>query len=152
MVSYNPFWEFMMEYYIAFIDLSKAHDGVPRGKLIKILKRLGCGVTIVLAQMSVSTTTTCSADAHPVCYVCWHAYKKVKQQCGDDRLLKWLHVLTLMDDGLILATARETLTEKQTFWRNTVVNVACWWMKIKLSSWLLWDLRKTGNLFSLTRV
>lgn len=38
--------------------------------------------------------------------------RKIKQQCGDDGFLKWLHVLMLMDDTVILATSRERLTEK----------------------------------------
>lgn len=41
-----------LQLYVAFIDFSKAYDKVPRGKLFKVLKSLGCGGTMILAQMS----------------------------------------------------------------------------------------------------
>jgi len=40
-----------------------------------------------------------------VCDVCQHAHQK--QQCGDHGFIKWLHVLMLMDDTVIMATSRE---------------------------------------------
>lgn len=38
--------------------------------------------------------------------------RKINDQCGDNGFLKWLHVLMLMDDSVILETSREWLTEK----------------------------------------
>lgn len=114
--------------YIAFIDFSKAYDRVPRGKLFKILKSLGCGATMSLALMSMyrvttsilgSTTITASIGVRqgsPTSCFLFVLFvdmliRKIKL-CGDDGFLKWLHVLMLMDDTVILATSRERLSEK----------------------------------------
>ena len=35
-----------------------------------------------------------------------------REKCGDDGFLKWLHVLLLMDDTVIMATSRARLQEK----------------------------------------
>lgn len=47
----------------------------------------------------------------------------IKQGRSEDDFLEWLHVLTLMDDTLILATSRQTLIKKHTL-KHTAVSMA----------------------------
>ena len=114
--------------YIAFIDFSKAYDRVPRGKLFKVLKSVGCGATMILALVSMykmttsilgSTTITASIGVRqgsPTSCFLFILFvdmliRRIKL-CGDDGFLKWLHVLMLMDDTVILATSKERLSKK----------------------------------------
>ena len=117
-----------LKLYIAFVDFSKAYDRVPRGKLFKILRHLGCGATMMLALMSMysvttsilgSTTITASIgvkQGSPTSCFLFVLFvdmliRKLKE-CGNDGFLEWLHVLMLMDDTVILATSRTKLSEK----------------------------------------
>ena len=43
--------------YIAYIELSKPYDRVPRNKLMDILKRLGCGCALLLALIAMYKIT-----------------------------------------------------------------------------------------------
>ena len=54
--------------------------------------------------------------------------RNMKDRCPDDGFLKWLHVLMLMDDTVILATSRERLLEKLNILLrpvSTVVDIFC---------------------------
>ena len=115
--------------YIVFIDFSKAYDRLPRDILIKTLKHLGCGMIMLYAIMSmykvsysvlgaaVITAAIGIRQGSPTscflftCYVD-RLIKMVKERSGADGFLRWLHVLMLMDDTVILATSREQCLQK----------------------------------------
>ena len=118
-----------LQLYIAFIDFSKAYDRVPRNKFMDTLKRLGCGCVMLLALiamykitksilgMAVITKIVGVRQGSPTSCFLFILYVNVlirmlKDRCAPDEFLKWLHVLMLMDDTVILATSRERLIEK----------------------------------------
>ena len=118
-----------LQLYIAYIDFSKAYDRVPRNKLVDILKRLGCGCAMLLALiamykitksilgMAVITKIVGVRRGSPTSCFLFILYVNVliwmpKDRCAPGGFLKWLHVLMLMDDTVILATSRERLIEK----------------------------------------
>ena len=120
--------------FVAYVDFSKAYDRVPRNKLLGILKRLGCGLAMLLALVAMYQTTKSILGIAIVTSVvgvrqgsptsCFlfilfvnELIRSFKAKCADDGFLKWLHILMLMDDTVILATSRERLIEK--------VNILC---------------------------
>jgi len=115
--------------YVVYIDFSKAYDRIPRDRLMRTLKRLGCGLVMLSALMSMykvsysilgtaviaavigvrqGSPTSCFLFT---CYVD-DLITLVKERCGFDGYLKWLHVLMLMDDTVVLATSREECIKK----------------------------------------
>ena len=115
--------------FIAFIDFSKAYDRVPRGKLFSLLMRLGCGLVMLGALISMYSATSCILgtvvitctigvkQGSPTSVFLFIIYvdeliKMIKSRSPLDGFLSWLHVLMLMDDTIIFATSREKLLEK----------------------------------------
>ena len=114
--------------FIAFIDFSKAYDRVPRNLLINVLKKLGCGLIMITALISMYTVThsilgvaVISAvvgvrQGSPTSCFLFIVYVNVLirniKATRPDSFLEWLHVLMLMDDTVIFATTRERLIEK----------------------------------------
>ncbi len=114
---------------MAFIDFSKACDLVPRHILVRILKRLGCGMIMlsaICAMYSVTDSvigTVVFAVTMGVCqgsptlcllFILYvnNLITMIKDNCGDDGFLKWLHVLILMENTVLLSTSRERMLNK----------------------------------------
>ncbi len=102
---------------------------VPRGVLLDVLERLGCGVTMLLAVVavyrcanSVSGTTLISVaidvlQGSPTSCILFvivvnDLIRLIKENCDMDGFLAWLHVLVLMDDTVLLFTNRRNMIEK----------------------------------------
>ncbi len=115
--------------FLVLIDFSKAYDLVPRDKLLKILKNLGCGFTMIVAIATVYwstksilgaaliTATIGVRQGFPTSCILFVIYlnefvKSIRSQCDDDGYLKWLHCLLLMDDTILLATTRDNCVNK----------------------------------------
>ena len=118
--------------FIVFVDFSKAYDRVPRGKLFRVLKSLGCGSIMLAAIMGMYKTTTCILGSttitstigvrqgSPTSCLLFIIFvemliRLIKNNVNTDSFLGWLHVLMLMDDTVIMATSRERLIEKLKF-------------------------------------
>ena len=114
--------------FITFIDFSKAYDLVPR-QLFTVLRRIGCGavmlaalkamyrVTESLVGGAVVTATRGVRQGSPTSCFLFILYISdminiIKQNCGVDGFLQWLHVLVLMDDTVLLATTRQNMIRK----------------------------------------
>ena len=115
--------------FIAFIDFTKAYDKVPRKMLFLILKKLGCGVVMLAALISMYKIThsilgiaVISAvigvrQGSPTSCFLFILYvnvliRNIKLKSGPDSFLEWLHVLMLMDDTVVFASTRERLIDK----------------------------------------
>lgn len=109
--------------FVTFIDFSKAYDLVPRHILIRTLKRLGCGMVMLVdigAMYSLTESVIGTAlfatnlgirQGSPTSCLLFVIYvndliKLVKENCEDDGFLKWLHVLILMNDTVMLSSSR----------------------------------------------
>ncbi len=100
-----------------------AYDRVSRNVLFMILKRVGCG-TVMLAVLvsmysvtqSVLGTAVMAAtigvrQGSPSSCVLFIIYVNefialIKNKCGTDGLLTWLHILMLMDDTVLFSSTR----------------------------------------------
>ena len=115
--------------FIAFIDFVKAYDKVSRKILFLILKKLGCGIIMLTALISMYKIThsilgiaVISAvigvrQGSPTSCFLFILFvnvliRNIKLKSGPDSFLEWLHVLMLMDDTVIFASSRERLIEK----------------------------------------
>jgi hypothetical protein len=114
--------------FIIFVDFSKAYDRVPRRSLMEILRDLGCGKVMLAALVSmykvsksilglaVVTAVIGVCQGSPTSCFLFTVYvnqlvRMIKQRCGTDGYLGWLHTLLLMDDTVILATNQDTCLE-----------------------------------------
>ena len=121
--------------FVCFIDFSQAYDRVPRDMLFKVLKRLGCGVVMVVALMAMYrvthsvigtalvTATVGVRQGSPTSCLLFVIFvndliKMIRENCEDDGFLSWLHCLVLMDDTVILATTRTGMTHKLRVMKN----------------------------------
>ncbi len=117
--------------YVAFIDFSQAYDLVPRVVLFNVLKRLGCGAVMLAAlitmyvhqhtegilERTLVTVTLGVRQGSPTSCLLFIIFVNdlimlMKQGCGSDGVLSWLHVLVLMDDTVVVATTRQNLIKK----------------------------------------
>lgn len=115
--------------FITFVDFSQAYDRVPRDVMFRVLKRLGCGVTMLLALVAlykithsvigsaVISATVGVRQGSPTSCLLFIIFvndliRLIKQNCGVDGFLAWLHLLILMDDTVLLATNRENMIHK----------------------------------------
>ena len=119
----------MIKLYIVFVDFAQAYDKVSRVVLFTILKRLGCGATMLLALIAMYKTTqsvigtaviTASVGVRqgsPTSCLLFVIFvndliKLVKERCGPDGFLAWLHLLMFMDDTVFLSTSRQGIENK----------------------------------------
>ena len=115
--------------YIVFVDFSQAYDKVSRVVLFTILKRLGCGATMLMALIAMYKMTqsvigtalvTASVGVRQgsptscllIVLFVNDLIKMFKERCGPDGFLAWLHVLIFMDDTVILSTSRDGILAK----------------------------------------
>ncbi len=118
-----------LKLYVTFVDFSQAYDRVPRNVLFKVLKRLGCGAVMLSALVAVYTLTESwlgpvtivlslgvrqGAPTSCILFIIFvdELIKLVKECCGLDGFLRWLHILVLMDDTVLLATSRDKMIDK----------------------------------------
>ena len=118
-----------LKLFITFIDFSKAYDCVPRHKLFLALKRMGCGMTMlmVLIAMYWSTNSIIGTaivaatvgvrQGSPSSCTLFVFYVNilidmVKQGSPIDGFLTWLHILVLMDDTILLSTTKDGMINK----------------------------------------
>ena len=115
--------------YIVFVDFAQAYDKVSRVVLFSILKRLGCGATMLLALIAMYKSTqsvigtaliTASVGVRqgsPTSCLLFVLFvndliKIIRERCGPDGFLAWLHVMIFMDDTVILSTTRNGIKAK----------------------------------------
>ena len=115
--------------YIVFVDFAQAYDKVSRVVLFSILKRLGCGATMLLALIAMYKMTqsvigtaliTASVGVRqgsPTSCLLFVLFvndliKIIRERCGPDGFLAWLHVMIFMDDTVILSTTRNGIKAK----------------------------------------
>ena len=133
--------------YIVFVDFSQAYDKVSRVVLFTILKRLGCGATMLMALVAMYKMTqsvigtaliTASVGVRqgsPTSCLLFVLFvndliKMFKERCGPDGFLAWLHVLIFMDDTVILSTSRNGILAKLGLLREFCVSHG---MKVNVS-------------------
>ena len=102
---------------------------MPRGVSFKVLKRLGCGATMLLTFVamykithSVLSSAVISAtigvrQGSPTSCLLFVIFvndliKLIKQNCDIEGFLAWMHILVLMDDTVLLSTSRRNMVHK----------------------------------------
>ena len=115
--------------YVIFVDFAQAYDKVPRAVLFSVLKRLGCGATMLLSLVAMYKVTNCVIGSaiiaasvgvrqgSPTSCLLFVLYvndmiKLFKEKCNLDGFLGWLHLLVFMDDTVILSTTRQGAIRK----------------------------------------
>lgn len=115
--------------YIMFVDFSKAYDRVPRDRLIKKLKQLGCGAIMLtaiaacynstkmalgLALVTASLGVRQGSPSSGFLFTCYvnPLIRAFKENCIPDPILGILHCLMLMDDTVIFASSRDQFQYK----------------------------------------
>lgn len=115
--------------FVTFIDFSKAYDLVPRHKLFTVMKRIGCGMVMLAAVMSMYSVTEGIVGSSVVtatvgvrqglstsCFLFIifvnDLIKSIKQKCQREMFIEWLHILMLVDDTVLLSTNRENMIKK----------------------------------------
>ena len=115
--------------FVTFVDFSKAFDCIPRYKLFLTLKRMGCGLTILMALVAmyeytnsvigtaVIASTIGVRQGSPTSGILFIIYvnvmiQMIKQGCPIDGFLGWLHILVMMDDTVLLSTTKQGMIDK----------------------------------------
>ncbi len=116
--------------FVTLVDFTQAYDRVPRATLFNVLLRLGCGAVMLAALVSMYSAATHSIigtaivsatvgvrQGSPTSCILFVLFindliKLLKENCGWDGFLSWLHVLVLMDDTVLLSTSRNGMTRK----------------------------------------
>ena len=115
--------------FITFVDFSQAYDRVSRKKLFSLMKNMGCGMVMLGALVAmykstqsiigtaIITATIGVRQGSPTSCLLFILYvnemiKIIKENCTEDGFLRWLHVLVMMDDTVILSTTREAMLHK----------------------------------------
>ena len=115
--------------FVTSVDFSQAYDQVPRNTLFCMLKRLGCGEVMLAAIIAIYhatrsiigtaiiTATVGVRQGSPTSCILFVLFvndliKLVKDNCGLDGFLMWLHVLVLMDDTVMLSRSRNGMKNK----------------------------------------
>ncbi|XP_045109713.1 uncharacterized protein LOC123503778 [Portunus trituberculatus] len=118
-----------LKLFVTFVDFTKAYDLVPRRILMNVLKRLGCGSVMlsaliamyrvtenIIGSVVVSATTGVRQGSPTSCFLFIvlmnDLIKRIKEKFPPDGFLKWLHILVLMDDTVLLATTRQGMIDK----------------------------------------
>ena len=115
--------------FVTFIDFSQAYDRVPRHKLFHVLRRLGCGSVMLCALIAMYSVTESLIGTAVVLITLGvrqgsptscllfiilvdDLIRVIKEGCGRDGFLQWLHILVLMDDTVLLSTTRANMMRK----------------------------------------
>lgn len=117
--------------FVTLIDFSKAYDLVPRHIPVRILMRRGCGMVMLgiicaimysVIESIISTnkfvTTVGVRQGSPtscLLFIIVHVndlIKLIKDNCINEGFLKWLHIVILMDDIVLLSPSRERIIRK----------------------------------------
>ena len=115
--------------YVIYVDFAQAYDNVPQAVLFSILKRLGCGVTMLLSLVAMYKVTKCLIGTSIItasvgvrqgsptsCFLFIlfvnDMIKLYKENCNIDGFLGWLHLLVFMDDTVLLSTTRQGAMKK----------------------------------------
>ena len=118
-----------LKLFITFVDFSKAYDCLPRYKLFLTLKRMGCGLTMLMALvamyeytnsvigMALIAATIGVRQGSPTSGLLFIIYvnvmiQMIKQGCPVDGFLVWLHILVMMDDTVLLSTTKQGMKDK----------------------------------------
>ena len=96
--------------FVTIVDFRRAYDCVPRHKLFSVLKRMGCGMTMLVALMVVYRCTNSVIgtflfaatvgvrQGSPTSCILFVLYvndmiQMIKQNCNLDGFLAWMHIL-----------------------------------------------------------
>ena len=118
-----------LKLFVTFVDFSRAYDCVPRSNLFMTLKRLGCGITMLLALAAMYKCTSSLLgtaliaatvgvrQGSPTSCILFMLYvndmiQMIKQRCPLEGFLTWLHILVMMDDTVLLSTTRKGMNQK----------------------------------------
>ena len=115
--------------FVTFIDFAQAYDRVPRHTLFRVLCRLGCGSAMLCTLVAMYSVTESWIGAALVLITLGvrqgsptscllfivlvdDFIRLIKEGCEHDGFLKWLHILVMIDDTVLLATTRYNMTLK----------------------------------------
>ncbi len=96
----------------------------PRKMLFHVLKRLGCGSLMISALVAMCTLTESwigtalvtvavgVKQGSPTPCILFAIFVIIKQGSNYDGFLRWLHMLVMMDDTVLLSTSRNNMLKK----------------------------------------
>ena len=118
-----------LKLFVTFVDFKMAYDRVPRDVLFMILKRIGCWTVMLAILVSMYTVTQSVVgtavvaatigvrQGSPTSCILFIIYVNelialIKNNCGINGFLTWLHMLMLMDDTVFFSTTRHGMEHK----------------------------------------